>query len=281
IEVNGLPGWDTTNAMLIAYQIEDGISVSTINNETSSGIYDFTKQGFVEISSETDFSIKSNQNKLMILQGAFYVKGINPGGFAPTYSSEFTTAVETLQSNAGVEVTGIADFLVVKALLSMDAFTVLPQYGGIETIATIQRTLNAEYANDMGSLIPCDGVYGRNLNKALIYALQIQEGFSVAEANEADGYFSPGTQSKCPTLSLGDANIFVTLLKYALYCNGYTDIDISNDVFDQATQTAIYEVQSFLGLNRTGEAGVDTWMALLLSSGNPNMSVTGCDVWVA
>lgn len=278
IEVNGLPGWDTTNAMLIAYQIEDGISVSTINNETSSGIYDFTKQGFVEISSETDFSIKSNQNKLMILQGAFYVKGINPGGFAPTYSSEFTTAVETLQSNAGVGVTGIADFLVVKALLSMDAFTVLPQYGGVETIATIQRTLNAEYANDMGSLIPSDGVYGRNLNKALIYALQIQEGFSVAEANEADGYFSPGTQSKCPTLSLGDANIFVTLLKYALYCNGYTDIDISSDVFDQATQTAIYEVQSFLGLNRTGEAGVDTWMALLLSSGNPNMSVTGCDV---
>lgn len=278
IEVNGLPGWDTTNAMLIAYQIEDGISVSTINNETSSGIYDFTKRGFVEISGETDFSIKSNQNKLMILQGAFYVKGINPGGFAPTYSSEFTTAVETLQSNAGVEVTGIADFLVVKALLSMDAFTVLPQYGGGETIATIQRTLNAEYANDMGSLIPCDGVYGRNLNKALIYALQIQEGFSVAEANEANGYFSPGTQSKCPTLSIGDANIFVTLLKYALYCNGYTDIDISSDVFDQATQTAIYEVQSFLGLSRTGEAGVDTWMALLLSSGNPNMSVTGCDV---
>lgn len=134
IEVNGLPGWDTTNAMLIAYQIEDGISVSTINNETSSGIYDFTKRGFVEISGETDFSIKSNQNKLMILQGAFYVKGINPGGFAPTYSSEFTTAVETLQSNAGVEVTGIADFLVVKALLSMDAFTVLPQYGGVKQL---------------------------------------------------------------------------------------------------------------------------------------------------
>lgn len=278
IEVTGLPGWDTTNAMLIAYQIEDGVSTSIINNETSSGIYDFTGEGFSPISSSTDFSIQSNKNRLMILQGAFYVKGINPGAFGPTYNTEFSSAVSTLQSNAGIGATGVADLLVVKALLSMDAFTVLPQYGGVETIATIQRTLNAEYANDMGSLIPCDGVYGRDLNKALIYALQIQEGFSVAEANEADGYFSPGTQSKCPTLSLGDANIFVTLLKYALYCNGYTDIDISSDVFDQVTQTAIYEVQSFLGLNRTGEAGVDTWMALLLSSGNPNMSVTGCDV---
>lgn len=277
IEVTGLPGWDTTNAMLIAYQIEDGVSTSIINNETSSGIYDFTGEGFSPISSSTDFSIQSNKNRLMILQGAFYVKGINPGPFGPTYNPEFSNAVSTLQSNAGIGATGVADLLVVKALLSMDAFTVLPQYGGIAEIAEIQRTLNAQYAYDMGSLIPCDGVYGRDLNKALIYALQIQEGFTAAEANEADGYFGPGTQSKCPTLSLGNANSFVTLLKYALYCNGYTGVDISSDVFDQATQTAIYEVQSFLGLNRTGEAGVDTWMALLLSSGNPNMSVTGCD----
>lgn len=277
IEVTGLPGWDTTNAMLIAYQIEDGVSTSIINNETSSGIYDFTGEGFSPISSSTDFSIQSNKNRLMILQGAFYVKGINPGPFGPTYNPEFSSAVSTLQSNAGIGATGVADLLVVKALLSMDAFTVLPQYGGVAEIAEIQRTLNAQYAYDMGSLIPCDGVYGRDLNKALIYALQIQEGFTAAEANEADGYFGPGTQSKCPTLSLGNANSFVTLLKYALYCNGYTGVDISSDVFDQATQTAIYEVQSFLGLNRTGEAGVDTWMALLLSSGNPNMSVTGCD----
>ena len=137
------------------------------------------------ISSSTDFSIQSNKNRLMILQGAFYVKGINPGPFGPTYNPEFSNAVSTLQSNAGIGATGVADLLVVKALLSMDAFTVLPQYGGIAEIAEIQRTLNAQYAYDMGSLIPCDGVYGRDLNKALIYALQIQEGFTAAAENLA------------------------------------------------------------------------------------------------
>lgn len=278
IAVTGLPGWDTTNAMLIAYQIEDGISVGTINQETSKGIYDFTGENFSPISADTDFSIKSNQNKFMILQGAFYVKGINPGGFAPIYNSQFASAVSTLQSNAGIAATGVADLLVVKGLLSMDSFTVLPQYGGVEAIAEIQRAMNAQYASDMGALIPCDGVYGRELNKALIYALQIREGLSVSAANEANGYFGDKTQSYCPTLTVGETSDFVTLLQYALYCNGYTGVSFTG-TYDAATESAVASFGRSMDINTNygQEADLNVWMGLLLSSGNPKRSVSGCD----
>lgn len=278
IAVTGTPGWDTTNAMLIAYQIEDGVSTGIINNETSSGIYDFAGENFTPISSGTDFSTQSNKNRLMILQGAFYVMGINPGSFGGAYSSSFESAVSTLQSNAGIAATGIADLLVVKALLSMDSFTVLSQYGGVEAIAQIQRALNAEYAQDMGGLIPCDGVYGRDLNKALIYALQIQEGISVADANEADGYFGHGTQADCPTLVPNDTSEFVTILQYALYCNGYTGVSFTG-TYDAATQAAVNKFGRNMGISTQygTQAGLDIWMGLLLSSGNPNKVVSGCD----
>ena len=278
ISVTEEPGWETTNAMLIAYQIEDGVSQGIIEKEKSSGIYDFTGEGFSPLSASTDFSIKSNQNRLMILQGAFYLKGINPGSFGPVFNSEMTTAIETLQANAGIGATGIADLLVVKALLSMDQFVVLSQYGGKEAIADIQKALNARFAEDMNGLIPSDGIYGRELNKALIYALQITEGLSAADANEADGYFGPGTQQRIPILNDGDGGYAVTLLQYALYVNGYTGVDFS-ETYDSNTVSAVSAFERAVGLSQNGgtHVGLDIWMGLLLSSGNANREVHGCD----
>ncbi|MGL5646450.1 MAG: glycoside hydrolase domain-containing protein [Clostridium sp.] len=278
IAVTGEPGWDTTNAMLIAYQIENGVSIGTINTETSTGIYDFTSEGFSDLSSSTDFSAQSNLNRLYILQGAFYVKGINPGGFQTPYNDSFSSAVSELQSNAGISQTGVVDLLVAKALLSMDAFVVLTDDGGVEAIANIQKDLNAAYAYDMGSLIPCDGVYGRELNKALIYAFQITEGISPEDANEADGYFGPGTQEAAPTIVVGNTNYFVTILQYALYCNGYTNVSFTG-IYDSATETAVASFGRSMGISTNSGAQVDlnVWMGLLLSSGNPNRSVSGCD----
>lgn len=56
-----------------------------------------------------------------------------------------------------------------KALLDMSAFKLVS--GGDSRIRQIQQNLNRDY-NDYIGLMPCDGLYGRDTNKALIYALQ-------------------------------------------------------------------------------------------------------------
>ena len=198
--------------------------------------------------------------------------------FQVPYNSSFSSAVETLQSNAGIAGTGIVDLLVAKALLSMDDFVVLSNYGGVEEIAEIQKALNAKFAQEMNQLIPADGIYGRELNKALIFAFQRTEGLLVADALEADGHFGEGTQEKAPTITKGNENYFVTILQYALYCNGYTNVSFTG-IYDSATVNAVTSFGRAMGIdtNLGDEVDLDAWMALLISSGNPNRTVTGCD----
>lgn len=281
IPENGQTGWTTTNALLVALQIEEGVSTSTIESEIANGSFVFgesTKARFSPLSASTDYSSKTNKNKLRILQGGFWCKGISPGGFGDVYTPRITEAINTLQRNAGIPQTGIADVLVFQALLSMNQFVVIKRLGGDEKIASIQRSLNAKYANDRGFLIPCDGIYGRDLTKALIYSLQRTEGLSISDANKANGYFGKGTKDKCPVLRLGDSGYFVTLLQYALYCNGFTNLSFTG-TFDEATKSQVLLFQNRMNLTPTGGkvVGLDTWMALLLSSGNPDIKVKGCD----
>lgn len=281
IPENGQTGWTTTNALLVALQIEEGVNLSTIKAEIDSGNFVFgesTKANFIPLSASTDYSLQSNKNKLMILQGGFWCKGISPGSFGPIYTPKITEAIETLQRNAGIEQTGVADVLVFQALLSMDQFVVIKRLGGDENIAELQRSLNSRYATDRGFLIPCDGIYGRELNKALIYALQRTEGLSSSDANRADGYFGKKTQEKCPVLKFGESNYFVKLLQYALYCNGFTNLSFSG-TFDEETRTEVLLFQNRMGIvsSEGRNVNLDTWMALLLSSGNPDIKVKGCD----
>lgn len=66
-----------------------------------------------------------------------------------------------------------------KALLSMDQFVLLSSYGGTSEIRTIQQYLNMNYGDYVG-IIPCDGLYQREMNKALIKVLQYVEDLEVA-----------------------------------------------------------------------------------------------------
>ena len=66
-----------------------------------------------------------------------------------------------------------------KALLDMSAFTCLA--GGTEEIRTIQQRLNYDYYNYY-QICPCDGLYNRDMNKMLIYALQKELGISKSSA---------------------------------------------------------------------------------------------------
>lgn len=80
--------------------------------------------------------------------------------------------------------------------MSMDSFKLLSSYGGTEAVREMQQKLNRKYEAYTG-ITPCDGVYGRNTNRALIYALQAEEGMptDVANAN-----FGVTTRLCCPEI---------------------------------------------------------------------------------
>lgn len=166
-----------------------------------------------------------------------------------------------------------------KSLLSMDAFTLLTygSYNGNYNIRIIQQNLNKNYssnkyfASNIG-LVPCDGIYGRSTNKALLYALQIEEGISVP-----NGVFGPSTKSKCPVLSTRSANSnFIQLLKYALFCNNF-DPKNFNTKFDNDCKDAVTRFQKFCCLSADGIAGAQTWASLLVSTGDKTRKGTMCD----
>ncbi|MGL4731669.1 MAG: glycoside hydrolase domain-containing protein, partial [Clostridium sp.] len=92
----------------------------------------------------------------------------------------------------------------------------------------------------------------------------------------ANGHFGPGTSSHCPVLKQGDNSRFVTILKYALYCNNQ-DAQSFTTSFDAATKSAVYEFQKFSGLNATGVADLQTWKSLLVSTGDNMRKGTACD----
>lgn len=161
----------------------------------------------------------------------------------------------------------------------MNQYVTLYLQGGTDLIRSIQQQLNRKYEDYIG-LAPCDGLYGREMNKALILVLQAIEGLSV---DKATGNFGDTTKEKCPILpdtsgTLSDSVIekATFLLKYALCCNGYT-VSVSSADWSETLVSTIKEFQRDLKLTVTGTANIDTWMSLLLSKGNPDRSCVACD----
>ncbi|MDO4504500.1 MAG: DUF1906 domain-containing protein, partial [Clostridia bacterium] len=135
-------------------------------------------------------------------------------------------------------------------------------------------------------IIPCDGHYSRDTNKALISAFQAEEGISEQDIKKCGGTFGPSTVAKCPNLpedsrySKDKIKKFTKLLKYALYFNKVNSADgigIGNSEYDKKTEDAVKRFQGFVGLEPTGIADKRTIMALMVSTGDPTRPVLGCD----
>ncbi len=258
VKETGKTGWPTMRSLIRALQIEEGIG------EPNGSFGPTTTKLCPTVSAST-----KNQNLIKIVQSALYCKGYNPSAISGNYGPNTQEAVFKLQSDAGLPITdGVVTPMIFKALLSMDAYVLLSK--GDPKIRTIQRGLNNKYYKTIG-VMPCDGIYSRGTNTALIYGLQIEEG--IAGAN---GHFGPGTSSHCPVLKQGDNSRFVTILKYALYCNNQ-DAQSFTTSFDAATKSAVYEFQKFSGLNATGIADLQTWKSLLISTGDPSRKGKACD----
>ena len=121
---------------------------------------------------------------------------------------------------------------IMKALLDMSAFTLLPC--GTSEIREIQQKLNYDYY-DYYQISPCNGLYDREMNKMLIYGLQKEMGIPKSSAT---GSWGPTTISKCPTLNLGDSNNFVKLVRYATVCNGYS-VNVNTSIYDKELESKL------------------------------------------
>lgn len=230
IEENGKTGWPTITALTIGLQIELGIP-------SPNGTFGPTTINLCPtLSTASDSTNAQTKNIIKILQGALYCKGYNPTGITGTYGNNTKAAITTFQTHAGMpSANGIATPMYFKALLNMDAFVNV----GDPKVRIIQQNLNKNYSNVIG-LIACDGRYYRTTNKALIYALQIEEGIP-----EPNGTFGPSTTALLPTLSQGSTlTKFIYILQYSLYVNGF-DPNGFDGSFGPGCREAVREFQAF------------------------------------
>lgn len=152
-----------------------------------------------------------------ILQGAMRCKWFSLGGLTGTFVDKTEDGIKQFQEAAGLSgsnINGIATPLIINVLLNMDDFILVPS--GDAKIRQIQQELNRDYHKWIG-LKPTDDRYGRDTDKAIIYALQVKGGIDTP-----NGVLGPATQPSLPTLAPGSKNsVYVRIMQYSLYCIRY------------------------------------------------------------
>lgn len=294
---NGKTGWNTVYGLLRALQHELGItSLANSFGPTTTSLY--SQNLLCRQDGVTD-------RKFAILQGALWCKGYNPGYnvyetsdgtvvFEGVFDETVEQAIIELKEDAGlINPDGIVTVNVMKALMSMDSFKLLSSYGGTAEIREMQQRLNQKYEAYTG-LTPCDGVYGRNTNKALIFALQAEEGLPTSVAN---GNFGNTTKLCCPEIpyvrnstaarrypgtssgsyyTSSQISSITELLQFALLANGFDAGEIDG-VFDLGTQQAMRAFQKKMSVPQTGKVDKTTWLSLFISCGDTSRSALAAD----
>lgn len=296
---NGKTGWNTIYGLIKALQHELGITNLSNNfGSTTSKLYSeniLRRQDGVK------------DNKYAILQGALWCKGYSPGynisisatgkvTFNAVFDKDVENAIKRLQADAGLlEQDGVVSLNIMRALMSMDSFKLLPSsYGSDSKIRVFQQWLNRNYEEYTG-LNPCDGVYGRNTNKALVYALQAEEGLPVSVATGNFGNTTklccpsipydrtdekaarkyPGTSS-CDLYKYNEIQNFTKLMQFALYVNGFGD-GIFDGIYDNATKQAVREFQEHHAILISGKVNLGTWLSLFISCGDKYRDAIAAD----
>ena len=270
---DGITGWGTVRGLIKALQIELNVAADGI-------LGDATLSAFSPLSPSSDSDVPTINRQIHILQGALYCKGqgLDPVYFNGVYTTSTLNAVKKLQMYAGLsaaEQTGVADAEVMEALLNMDAYTLLQN--GDSNIRTIQQSLNNKYHTTIG-LIPCDGIFTKRTQRALISGLQIEEKKEYPNT-VVDGIWGPTTMNRCPTLQQYGTvtnKQYVYLLQYALYANGF-DPNGFDGIFGGGAKSAVTDFQEFVGLTADGIAGRQTWASLMVSYGDQSRVGTACD----
>jgi len=279
VSETGNTGYNTIYALTRALQIELGITATSSNfGPTTTAKFNERFPNGVQQQADDD---ETEDNIYGIIQGALWCKGYSTGASDITrhFFGGTGRGIRYMKEDAGMNNPNSTVTLpIMKALLSMKQYKLV--YGGDSKIREIQQNLNRIFS-DYIVYEPCDGVFGRETSESLIIALQAIEGFSVSEAT---GNFGNGTRSRLPIIpyngttytseEIGKATL---LIRYALYCNGYTQTDIQSPEWDTTLGNVITTFQTDMCLPVTGICDLNTWMSLLLSKGNPDRPCTACD----
>ncbi|EGO8156202.1 DUF1906 domain-containing protein [Enterococcus faecalis] len=271
----GQTGWDTIYGIIRAIQLELKVTDTPVDNfgDGTAAAWDS------QVTPNLTIGYK-NGNIVTLIDAGFRCKGMGSGKFDDTYSKENVSALTDLKEAAGfTNPDSKFDSMWARALFDMSAFVLVP--GGDERTRQMQQDLNNKYYQWTG-ILPCDGIYQRATNTALIYGVQVEEGLG----DIANGVFGPTTQKVYGEIAdshqLSSYPELVTLIQYALYQNLINVLPSSvpfSGSIDVETSFAIGLFQSFLHLNEveTGYPDLSTAMSLLLSSGNPDRSFTAVD----
>lgn len=281
LDENGSTGSSTIAGIIRAFQIQNNVTATGVAGPLT--LQKMKNLGLI-------FKMDPDDEPLVnvcLLQCALFCKGYAAGGITGIYYTSGVSAVKQLQEDANIGVTGIVDWKVWSALLSYNWFTapMSPLTPSDGTIRLIQRQLNADYS-DYINVRACDGIMSRETALSLLGALQAAEGIlaegeTLTNLNELN--FGEKTTEKFPgPLKLGNTKTkFNQLVQYALYFNGYNPGNFNGN-FNETTQIAVSNFQSFYGLNgiirdNSGEVGYQTMMSLLLSRGDTNRPAFACD----
>ncbi|MFG3054158.1 glycoside hydrolase domain-containing protein [Kitasatospora sp. NPDC048239] len=216
-------------------------------------------------------------NVVRIVQAGLYCKGYDGGGLDGVYSDRVAAAVRRLKADAGVAGAFPGDAMVpklFKALLNMDAYAVTGS--GSEAVRSIQQWMNGKYVGRRNFfVVPCDGIYSRDVQRALMFAVQYEIGMSDDVAN---GVFGPGTQAgvRNNTVKVGSTGTWVQLFTAAMVFNRRTGVNF-NSTFNAILASQTAEFQSFVKLPVTGRGDFQTWASLLASSGDTTRKGTAFD----
>ena len=259
---NGRTGWSTIYSLREGLQYELGVS------PLGEGFGDMTKSALSSVIGSLTPGYTGNIIKL--IKGAFWCKGINPVDFNSKFNANLTNAISELQSDAGVEVDGQLSVNLMAALFDMSAF-VLIDGKGVSGVREMQRYLNRKYSDELG-ILPCDGIYQRATNTALIFALQ-----KVIGITGANGNYGPGTIAATPTVKEGASGDIVRIIQYGLYVNGFYEGSFDGE-FGSAVADAVIKFRKFMNLPPfTSTTDLTVIKGLLTSNGNTDRDSIALD----
>ena len=284
IEENGKTGWDTIYALTRAFQIELGIKETADNfGSTTSKMFELRFPNGIHQQEDDDIS---ENNIYGIIQGCLFCKGYSTGlnNLTLHFYNGTGNAIRELKKDAGLNDNSSTITLnIMKALLSMDYFYSYDDSDRTKRIQEIQRYLNRNYEDYIG-LIPCDGIYQRSTNIALIYAIQAEEKLPFDVAN---GNFGETTKRCCPNIPYdniakdyyenkytnSDIEKFIILMKMGLYLNNVGLGDFSSE-YDSSL---ILNFQKIYSIPINGICNLTTWLALFISCGDINRDFIAID----
>lgn len=273
---DGLTGWGTINGLIIALQIELGMSdTAAIIGPNTRNKFNEKYPGGIKEQSEND---SNTDNVHSIIQCALWCKGYYAelGNITGYFKGSTAASIKELKTDMGFAsgTTSTVTMEIMEQLLSMKQFVLISSQGGRAVVRSIQQKINREYKNYTG-IIPCDGLYGREMNTAIIQVLQAVEGFGPEVSN---GNFGNGTKGALKVITSSNASQnpdWIWIASVALVCNKY--LSSTTTGWTSLLEDSIVKFQEDYVLPVTRKIDVNTWMSLFVSKGNTDRTAKACD----